>query len=68
MDKSDNFRKTLHLPNTLFPMKARLQEKEPEIIQGWKTNKIYEKIMEKRKNSQFFFYKMALFMLMGKFT
>ncbi len=55
MDKSDNFRKTLQLPNTSFPMKARLQEKEPEIIENWKNNKIHEKLMEKRKNSPYFF-------------
>ena len=55
MDKSDYFRKTLKLPETSFPMKARLQEKEPEISKNWKANKIHEKMMEKRKSSPVFF-------------
>ncbi len=55
MDKSDHFRKTLQLPRTSFPMKARLQEKEPEIIKSWKDNQIHKKMIEKRKKSPIFF-------------
>ena len=55
MDTKDYYRKTLHLPQTDFPMKAKLPEKEPEIIKKWNENQIHKKILEKRKNSRFFF-------------
>jgi len=46
-----DFKETLNLPNTDFPMKANLAQKEPLMIKFWEENKIYEKIQEKRKNS-----------------
>lgn len=55
MDTKDYYRQSLHLPQTDFPMKARLPEKEPEIIKNWSENQIHKKILEKRKDSQFFF-------------
>ena len=45
---------TLHLPQTKFPMKAKLSEREPALIQHWKEKNIYQKMMEKRKNAPFF--------------
>ena len=55
MNPKDYYRKTLHLPQTDFPMKARLAEKEPELIRQWNENQIHKKILEKRKNSKLFF-------------
>jgi len=46
-----DFGKTLNLPQTNFPMKANLPQKEPEIISFWEKENIYEKIREKRKGS-----------------
>jgi len=40
---------TLQLPKTAFSMKANLPTKEPEILEKWEKNKIYEKL---RKNSK----------------
>ena len=54
LDK-DFYRKSLNLPQTDFPMKAKLAQKEPEIIQHWDSNKIYKKILEKQKNQEVFF-------------
>lgn len=55
MSESKDFRESLQLPNTSFPMKARLQEKEPEIIKYWQDNNIHQKIQDKRKGSKTFF-------------
>lgn len=54
MDK-DYYRKSLHLPQTDFPMKAKLSEREPEIVRKWNENQIHKKILEKRKKEKSFF-------------
>lgn len=38
-----DYGKTLHLPQTEFPMRGNLPKKEPKILDFWKENKIYEK-------------------------
>ncbi len=43
------------LPQTSFPMKARLVEKEPTWIQFWKEKNIYHKLMQKQKKSPAFY-------------
>jgi isoleucyl-tRNA synthetase len=49
-----NYKNTLNLPQTDFPMKANLSQKEPVIMRFWEENKIYEKIREKnRKNKNY---------------
>lgn len=45
-----DYKATLKLPQTEFPMKGNLPQKEPEIIQIWKDKKIYQKMLQ--KNSQ----------------
>ena len=52
---ADQFRSALHLPKTDFPMKARLSEREPEIIKLWRRRDIPKKIREKRKSAPVFF-------------
>ena len=34
---------TLNLPNTDFPMKANLTQREPELLARWEKEKLYEK-------------------------
>lgn len=46
-----NYKETIFLPKTNFPMKAHLNLLEPKIIGFWMENKIYEKMLERRKNS-----------------
>ncbi|NNE39161.1 MAG: class I tRNA ligase family protein, partial [Gammaproteobacteria bacterium] len=41
-----NYKDTLNLPNTDFPMKGNLSRREPETLQRWKVTKLYEKIRE----------------------
>ncbi|MEO0230347.1 MAG: isoleucine--tRNA ligase [candidate division WOR-3 bacterium] len=46
-----DYRDTVNLPVTDFSMKAELAQREPQRIKWWKENKIYEKNLQKRKNS-----------------
>lgn len=39
-----DYRDTLNLPRTDFPMKANLPEREKEILEFWKERAIYEKL------------------------
>ncbi|NWF76950.1 MAG: isoleucine--tRNA ligase [Nitrospirae bacterium] len=42
-----DFKDTLNLPQTDFPMKANLTQKEPEVIKFWEEQMIYEKLQQK---------------------
>ncbi len=44
-----DYRNTLNLPKTDFPMKANLAKREPEILKQWETEKIYHKITQQSK-------------------
>jgi len=41
-----DYKKTLNLPKTKFPMKGNLVNKEPEILKRWETENLYETIRE----------------------
>ncbi|MDP3260253.1 MAG: isoleucine--tRNA ligase, partial [Thermodesulfovibrionales bacterium] len=45
---------TLNLPQTGFPMKANLTQKEPEMLKFWEENKIYEKLLNKNSGSKYY--------------
>jgi len=47
-------KENLHLPQTVFSMKANLSKKEPEILKKWEQNKIFEKIRKKSKGKEKF--------------
>ncbi len=49
-----DWKDTLNLPRTDFPMKANLTEREPEFLRFWEENSIYNKMLEKRQNSPSF--------------
>lgn len=44
-----DYKDTLNLPKTDFPMKANLSEREPLILKFWQEKKIYDKIQNKNK-------------------
>lgn len=48
MTMSD-YKKTLQLPKTSFPMKANLKQKEPEMLQFWEDNDVYGKMVAARE-------------------
>ena len=49
-----NYKDTLNLPSTDFPMKANLPNREPEIMGHWDNIKLYEEIRKKSEGSEKF--------------
>jgi isoleucyl-tRNA synthetase len=45
------YRKTLNLPSTAFPMRAKLPTREPEMLKRWEEMDLYGKIREARSGS-----------------
>ncbi|MEK6604502.1 MAG: isoleucine--tRNA ligase [Nitrospirota bacterium] len=41
-----DYKATLNLPQTSFPMKANLPQREPEILARWERERLYERIQE----------------------
>jgi isoleucyl-tRNA synthetase len=46
-----DYKDTLNLPQTGFPMKANLSQREPEMLRNWEEKGIYQKMQEIRKSS-----------------
>ncbi|MCD5390382.1 isoleucine--tRNA ligase [candidate division NPL-UPA2 bacterium] len=44
-----DYRKTLNLPQTKFPMRADLVRREPELLKFWEENRVYEALRKKLK-------------------
>ncbi len=45
-DKIIEYKNTLNLPNTDFPMKANLSQREPEMLKKWEKQNLFSKIRE----------------------
>ena len=41
-----DYKKTLNLPDTLFPMRGNLAKREPVMLKNWENKKLYQKIRE----------------------
>lgn len=54
MVEIDKIKETLNLPQTSFSMKAKLAQREPEIIQHWNKIGLYHKIQKKRQDGPSF--------------
>jgi isoleucyl-tRNA synthetase len=54
--KKINYKDTLNLPRTEFPMKANLNQKEPEYQKRWKKIRLYERMREKSKGLEKFVF------------
>lgn len=46
-----DYKNTIQLPQTAFPMKGDLPINEPKIIAKWDSEKIYSRALEKNKNN-----------------
>ncbi len=44
-----DYKDTLNLPKTKFPMKANLSQKEPQMLKKWKEMALYQRLLEKGK-------------------
>ena len=51
---SQNYKETLNLPRTDFPMKANLAAREPEMLQAWEETRLYEQSQKARPDRQLF--------------
>ena len=49
-----DYKDTLNLPKTSFPMKANLAKREPEILKEWEEKNLYSKIKSATKNRKKF--------------
>src|SRR5256886_7500118 len=49
-----NYKETLNLPRTDFPMKANLATREPELLKKWDEEQLYQQIQQSRKDSELF--------------
>lgn len=49
-----DYKSTINLPSTEFPMKANLPVKEPEFVEKWTREGLYEKIIDKNKSKKRF--------------
>ncbi len=49
-----NYKDTLNLPQTQFPMKANLPQREPELLARWESAKLYEKTQTARAKAPLF--------------
>lgn len=47
-----DYKSTLNLPKTDFPMKANLPQREPEMIARWAQERLYERIQESRQGCE----------------
>ncbi|CAN5122216.1 isoleucine--tRNA ligase [soil metagenome] len=51
---AQNYKETLNLPQTAFPMKANLTTREPEILKAWEETRLYEQIQKARGGAELF--------------
>lgn len=51
-----DYKNTLQLPETEFPMRAGLPRKEPEIVKFWEETKVYEKIQQRNASGPSFMF------------
>ncbi len=46
-----NYKETLNLPQTKFPMRGNLVKREPEFIQAWEDKDVYRRMLEERETA-----------------
>jgi isoleucyl-tRNA synthetase len=51
---AQNYKETLNLPQTDFPMKANLTTREPELLRKWEETRLYEQIQKAREGAELF--------------
>ena len=51
-DKGNNYKNTMNLPQTDFPMRGNLPANEPKRLEKWEQEHLYERILEKNKDGE----------------
>jgi isoleucyl-tRNA synthetase len=54
MANAPDYKKTLNLPKTDFPMKANLPQREPEILARWREENTYQAVLEQNRDGPVF--------------
>jgi isoleucyl-tRNA synthetase len=54
LNQTPDYKSTIRLPQTDFPMKGNLPVREPEIIKFWESQNIYEKVLAKNSSGKTF--------------
>lgn len=49
-----DYKSTLNLPNTAFPMRGNLAQREPQMLADWEKRDLYKKIRESRAGANMF--------------
>lgn len=62
-----DYKSTLNLPETGFPMRGDLAKREPGMLQRWYDDKLYSIIREAKKGKKPLFCTMALLTLTAAF-
>lgn len=60
------YKKTLLMPKTAFPMRGGLPNKEPKMQEDWAAMNLYEAVQEKMQENQHLFYMMDHLMQMAR--
>jgi len=47
-----DYKQTLNLPKTDFPMRANLAQREPEVLQRWQSEGLYERLLERNADGE----------------
>ena len=48
---ANEYKKTMNLPKTAFPMRAGLAKSEPVRLKGWQDNHVYEQLDEEKRGA-----------------
>src|ERR1700748_2311237 len=51
---SQNYKDTLNLPRTEFPMKANLPQREADLLKVWEETRLYDQIQKAREGREMF--------------
>lgn len=49
---ANDYKDTMNLPNTDFPMRGNLPTQEPKRLEKWESDKLYWKVLEKNKDGR----------------
>ena len=49
-----DYKQTLNLPKTTFPMRANLPTREPEILERWKSEGLYRQLLQNARNEELY--------------
>jgi isoleucyl-tRNA synthetase len=51
-----DYKHTLNLPETKFPMQANLAQREPEMLARWESGKLYERVLQESKGRPVYWF------------